>query len=54
MRQACDYVIAAATKLESLDWAKSELTNLLPNPEWCVVPEMKNELQARLRHHRLL
>ena len=51
IREACDHLIAAATRLERLPWAKTELEHLLSDPEMCTVPEMKKELQARLHHH---
>jgi hypothetical protein len=51
MREACDHLIAAATRLGRFPWAKTELEHLLSDPEWCTVPEMKKELQVRLRYH---
>ena len=49
--EACDHLIAAATRLGRLPWAKTELEHLLSDPEWCTVPEMKKEMQVRLRYH---
>jgi hypothetical protein len=51
IRQSCDHLIAAATRLGRLHWAKTELERLFSDPEWCLIPEMRNEVQARLRYH---